>query len=59
MWPLSGFVEGLVGGVVTLIILAVRAAIEGRAGVTFADLWTALAVGVATGIVPFVVGRFP
>jgi hypothetical protein len=36
MWSLSGFVQGLVGGVVTLIVLAVRAAGEGRTGVTFA-----------------------
>ena len=57
MWSLSGFVEGLVGGVVTLVILAVRAAIDGRSGVTFADLWTALAVGVAVGILPPVIAR--
>jgi hypothetical protein len=57
MWPLSSLVQGLVGGVITLVILAVRAAIEGQTGVTFADLWTALAVGVAVGIVPLLIGR--
>jgi hypothetical protein len=57
MWSLSGLVQGLVGGVATLVILAVRAALEGRSGVTFADLWTALAVGVAVGVVPVVITR--
>ena len=52
MGYLSGFVQGLVGGVIALIVLAVRSAIEGPSGVTFADLWTALAVGVAVGVVP-------
>jgi hypothetical protein len=54
---LSGFVQGLVGGVTTLLVLAVRAALEGRPGVTFADLWVALAVGVAVGAVPSVLAR--
>jgi hypothetical protein len=49
--------QGLVGGVVALVVLAVRAAIEGRPGVTFGDLETALAVGIALGIVPMVLGR--
>jgi hypothetical protein len=57
VWPLSGFVQGLVAGVVTLVVLAVRAASEGRPGVTFADLWTAVAVGVAVGVVPIVIAR--
>jgi len=57
MWFLSGFVQGLVGGVATLVILAARAAVEGRTGVTFADLWTALAVGVAVGVLPLLIGR--
>jgi hypothetical protein len=57
MWALPGLVQGLVGGVVALVVLAVRAAIEGRSGVTFADLWTALAVGVAVGVLPLVIGR--
>src|SRR6266849_1719724 len=57
MWSLSGLVRGLVGGVVTLIVLAARAGIEGRSGLTFADLWTALIVGTAIGIVPFVLAR--
>jgi hypothetical protein len=50
-WPLSGFVHGLVAGVVTLVVLAIRAASEGRPGLAFADLWTAVAVGVAVGVV--------
>ena len=54
---LSGFVQGLVGGVITLVALAIRAAAEGRTGVTFADLWTALAVGIAVGTVSLVLGR--
>jgi hypothetical protein len=57
VWPLSGFVQGLVGGIVTLVVLAIRAAGEGRAGVTFADLWTAVAVGIAVALVPIVLGR--
>ncbi len=57
MWSLSGLIQGLLGGVVTLVILALRAAIEGRSGVTFADLWTALAVGVAVGVLPLVLAR--
>jgi hypothetical protein len=57
-WFLSGFVNGLVGGVVTLVILAARAAIEGKTGVMLADLGTALAVGIAVGVVPLVLARF-
>ena len=57
MLSLSFLIQGLVGGVLTLVILAARAAIEGRSGVTFADLWTALAVGVAVGIVPVLISR--
>jgi hypothetical protein len=56
VWP-GGFVSGLVGGVVTLVILAIRAAMEGKVGVTFADLWTATAVGVAAGTVPMALAR--
>jgi hypothetical protein len=56
-WFLSGFVQGLVGGVVTLVILAARAAIEGKTGVTFADLGTALAVGIVVGVLPVVIAR--
>jgi hypothetical protein len=56
-WPRSAFVQGLVGGVVTLVVLAVRAAIEGQTGVTFADLWTALAVGVFVTLVPLLLAR--
>jgi hypothetical protein len=57
VWGIGGFVQGLVGGIVCLAILAIRAAIEGRTGVTFADLWTAVAVGIAVGIVPVAAGR--
>ena len=57
IWPLSAFVQGLVGGVVTLVVLALRAAIESRPGVTFADLWTALAVGIFVGLVPLALTR--
>ena len=59
MWSLSWFVLGLVGGVGVSHPgrLAIRAAIEGRAGVTFGDLWTALAVGTAVGFVPLLLGK--
>lgn len=57
MWILSAFVPGLVAGVVTLVVLAIRAALEGRGGVSFADLWTAVAVGVAIGILPLIIGK--
>jgi hypothetical protein len=50
MWPFFGFIPGLVAGVVALVVLAIRAAIEGRAGVSFGDLWTAAAVGAAVAI---------
>jgi hypothetical protein len=53
----SGLIQGLFGGVATLVVLAIRAAIDGRTGVTFADLWTALAVGILVGVVPFVITR--
>jgi hypothetical protein len=53
-WSLSALVLGLVAGVVTLVVLAVRAALAGQAGPTFADLWTALAVGVAIAAVSLV-----
>jgi len=57
VWGLGGFLQGLVGGVVCLVILAIRAAIEGRNGVAFADLWTAVAVGIAVGIAAVTTGR--
>ena len=57
VWPASGFVQGLVAGVVTLVVLAIRAASEGRPGVSFADLWTAVVVGIAVGLVPIVLAR--
>jgi hypothetical protein len=57
VWGLGGFLQGLVGGLICLVILAIRAAVEGRTGVTFADLWTALAVGIAVAVVPAATGR--
>ena len=57
LWSLSWLVQGLVAGVVTLAVLAIRAAIEGRPGVTFGDLWTALSVGIAVGVVPYLIAR--
>ncbi len=51
MWPFRGLIAGLVAGVVALVALAIRAAIEGRPGVSFGDLWTAAAVGAASAIV--------
>jgi Clp amino terminal domain, pathogenicity island component len=51
MWSLAAFVQGLVAGVVTVVALAIRAASEGRPGVSFADLWTAVVVGIAVGAV--------
>jgi ClpA/ClpB-like protein len=47
----------LVSGVVTLIVLAIRRALEGRAGLDFADLGTAAIVAIAVGLVP-VIGAF-
>jgi hypothetical protein len=49
--PLSGFVQGLVAGVVTLVVLAIRAASEDRSALSLADLWTSLAVGLSVGVV--------
>jgi Clp amino terminal domain, pathogenicity island component len=45
---------GLVTGVTTLAVLAVRRALDGRSGVDFADLGTAAAVGVVAALVPAV-----
>ena len=58
VWGLGGFLQGLVGGIVCLLILAIRAAVDGRSGVSFGDLGTALAVGIAVGIVPVATARF-
>jgi hypothetical protein len=49
-----GLTLGLVSGVVTLIVLAIRRALEGRAGVDFADLGTAAIVAIAVGLVPVI-----
>ena len=57
MWILSAFVPGLVAGLVTLVVIAIREALEGGGGVSFADLWTALAVGIAIGILPIILGK--
>src|SRR3989442_36558 len=43
--------QGLIGGVVALVILSIRAVIDGRTGPSFGDLWTAAAVGVAVALV--------
>lgn len=51
---LPALVQGLIGGFVALLVLALAAAIGGRGGVTFAELLTALAVGVAVGCASFV-----
>jgi hypothetical protein len=45
---------GLVAGVVTLIVLSIRRALEGRTAVEFADLGTAAIVAIAVGLVPVV-----
>ena len=57
MFAASALVRGLVAGTVSLGILAVRAAMDGQSGVAFADLWTALAVGIAVGIVALVLAN--
>jgi ClpA/ClpB-like protein len=48
-WAIAAF-----AGLVTLVVLAVRRALEGRSGVDFADLGTAAIVGVAVGIGPLI-----
>jgi Clp amino terminal domain, pathogenicity island component len=48
---LLALAQGLAAGVVALIVLAVRAWTGGGSGVTFDDLFTAAAVGVAVGLV--------
>jgi hypothetical protein len=50
---LPALIQGLVAGVVTLVVIAVSAAAQARAGVTFVELLTAVAVGVAVGAVSF------
>jgi hypothetical protein len=57
LFPLPWLVQGMLAGVVTLAVLTVRAAIEGRAGVAFDDLWTALAVGTVVGFVPYAIAK--
>jgi hypothetical protein len=49
-----GLTLGLVAGIVTLIVLAARRALEGRTGVEFADLGTAAIVAIALGLVPVI-----
>jgi hypothetical protein len=48
-WAIAAF-----AGLVTLVVLAVRRALEGRSGVDFADLGTAAIVGLAVGIGPLI-----
>jgi len=57
VWSRSALAQGIAAGVVALIVLAVRAAIDGRPGPSFADLWTALGVGVAVAAVALLVPR--
>ncbi|HEX2755416.1 MAG TPA: Clp protease N-terminal domain-containing protein [Candidatus Limnocylindrales bacterium] len=54
---LSAFVQGLVAGVVALVVIALAAAVQSRAGVTFAELLTAFAISVAVGAVSFLLPR--
>jgi hypothetical protein len=51
MWLLPALIQGLVAGIVALLVLAVAAAAQGRTGVTFVELLTAVAVGGAVGSV--------
>jgi hypothetical protein len=51
------FLPALIQGVVSLVVLAVVAAAQARSGVTFAELLTALAVGIAVGSVAFVMPK--
>ena len=51
MWLVPALIQGLVAAVVSLVVIAVAAATQGRAGVTFVELLTAVAVGVAVGSV--------
>jgi hypothetical protein len=48
---IPALVQGLTAGIIALVILAFRAAVDGRPGPTFGDLWTSFAVGVAVGVV--------
>jgi ClpA/ClpB-like protein len=48
-WAIAAF-----AGLVTLVVLAVRRALEGRSGVDFADLGTAAIVGLAVGVGPLI-----
>ena len=57
IWPTIFLVQALVAGIVTLVILAIRAVIDGRAGVSFGDLLTSIAVGLAVAIVPWLWSR--
>jgi hypothetical protein len=52
-----GLTLALVAGTVTVIVLAIRRALEGRTGLDFADLGTAAAVAIAVGLLP-VIGAF-
>jgi hypothetical protein len=49
-----GVTLGLVAGAVTIVVLAVRRALEGRTGLDFADLGTAAIVAIAVGLVPMI-----
>jgi Clp amino terminal domain, pathogenicity island component len=57
MWLLPALIQGLVAGIVSLVVLAGVAASQGRAGVTFVELLTAAAVGVSVGFVSALLPR--
>jgi hypothetical protein len=57
MWLVPALIQGLVAGVVSLVVVAVAAVTQGRAGVTFVELLTAVAIGVAVGSVSFLMPK--
>ena len=57
MMLVPALIQGLVAGVVALVVVAVSAATQGRSGVTFVELLTAVAVGVAVGAISFLIPK--
>jgi hypothetical protein len=53
MMLVPAVIQGLVAGIVALVVVAVAAAGQGRSGVTFVELLTAVAVGIGVGAVSF------
>jgi hypothetical protein len=53
VWLIPALIQGLVAGIVSLVVVAVAAAGQGRSGVTFVELLTSIAVGIAVGAVSF------